>query len=304
MLRQPSQSSTVSGRRWRDLRVDQRHQRHAHRRPRRPLLVVIVIGIDGAKPATNSRTLSCTCGAARPTPWYSRIVSNMSSMSCWMRGRLISAGSSALGARAQDRMAHARDLQNRHAGIIVVSHAASGYRFCPRCGGPLETRSLKAGDPERLVCAACGFVLLPGSEGRGRHDHHARRFAARARAAGDRAGLRAVGVPRRVRRSRRGARRRGTAGGPRGVGTRGPLDGLVNIYSYPGRAPIIVVYAATALGGELCGDDECLEAAAVHAGADPMGRARIPQHHRGAARLPQRIAGTGPRHADASNRVL
>ena len=38
------------------------------------------------------------------------------------------------------------------------------------------------------------------------------------------------------------------------------LDGLINIYSYPGRAPIIVVYAATMLGGELCGDDECLEA--------------------------------------------
>ncbi len=38
------------------------------------------------------------------------------------------------------------------------------------------------------------------------------------------------------------------------------LDGLVNIYSYAGTAPIIVVYAATALGGELCADDECLEA--------------------------------------------
>jgi hypothetical protein len=34
----------------------------------------------------------------------------------------------------------------------------------------------------------------------------------------------------------------------------------VNIYSYGGRSPIIIVYAATALGGELCGDDECLEA--------------------------------------------
>ena len=38
------------------------------------------------------------------------------------------------------------------------------------------------------------------------------------------------------------------------------LDGLVNVYSYPGRAPVIVVYAATALGGSLCGDEECLEA--------------------------------------------
>ena len=30
------------------------------------------------------------------------------------------------------------------------------------------------------------------------------------------------------------------------------LDGLVNIYSYAGRAPVIVVYAATAIGGQLC----------------------------------------------------
>ena len=37
------------------------------------------------------------------------------------------------------------------------------------------------------------------------------------------------------------------------------LDGLVNIYSYAGRAPVIVVYAATAIGGQLCADDECLE---------------------------------------------
>jgi len=37
------------------------------------------------------------------------------------------------------------------------------------------------------------------------------------------------------------------------------LDSLVNIYSYPGRAPVIVVYAATAISGALCVDDECLE---------------------------------------------
>ena len=41
------------------------------------------------------------------------------------------------------------------------------------------------------------------------------------------------------------------------------LDALVNIYSYPGRAPVIVVYAATALGGTLCVDEECLESGGV-----------------------------------------
>ena len=39
------------------------------------------------------------------------------------------------------------------------------------------------------------------------------------------------------------------------------IDGLVNIYSYAGRTPIIIVYAATAVGGDLCADEECLEAA-------------------------------------------
>jgi 8-oxo-dGTP diphosphatase len=47
------------------------------------------------------------------------------------------------------------------------------------------------------------------------------------------------------------------------------LDGLVNIYSYPGRAPVIVVYAATATGGVLSGDDEVLETGAFEIAAIP-----------------------------------
>ena len=36
---------------------------------------------------------------------------------------------------------------------------ADTYKFCPQCGGPLEKRRLKAGEPPRLVCRACGFVF-------------------------------------------------------------------------------------------------------------------------------------------------
>jgi ADP-ribose pyrophosphatase YjhB (NUDIX family) len=36
------------------------------------------------------------------------------------------------------------------------------YRFCPRCAGRLESRTLKDDDPERLVCEACGFVFYLG----------------------------------------------------------------------------------------------------------------------------------------------
>jgi 8-oxo-dGTP diphosphatase len=50
------------------------------------------------------------------------------------------------------------------------------------------------------------------------------------------------------------------------------LDGLVNIYSYAGRAPVIVVYAATAIGGELCTDDECLESAEFDSASIPWDR--------------------------------
>ena len=47
------------------------------------------------------------------------------------------------------------------------------------------------------------------------------------------------------------------------------LDGLVNVYSYPGRTPVIVVYAATALSGELAVDDEGLEVAEFEPAAIP-----------------------------------
>ena len=33
------------------------------------------------------------------------------------------------------------------------------YRFCPHCGGGLESRTVKAGEPPRLVCSVCGFVF-------------------------------------------------------------------------------------------------------------------------------------------------
>ena len=39
------------------------------------------------------------------------------------------------------------------------------------------------------------------------------------------------------------------------------IEGLINLYSYAGQIPIIVVYAATLIGGKLRADDESLEAA-------------------------------------------
>ncbi len=134
------------------------------------------------------------------------------------------------------------------------------YRFCPTCGGRLEARNLKAGDPDRLVCAACGFVFYLDPKV-------------------------AVGTIIATPDSRLVLVRRSIEPGyglwvfPGGYVDRGEeltsaavreareesgldvrLDGLVNIYSYSGSSPIIVVYAASIVGGELCAADECLEA--------------------------------------------
>jgi ADP-ribose pyrophosphatase YjhB (NUDIX family) len=149
------------------------------------------------------------------------------------------------------------------------------YRFCPVCGGPLEGRLLKAGDPERLVCTACGYVLyldpkvavgtiisVTGGQ-----------VAAGAETDPGEPGDRVVLVRRAIEPGY------GLWVFPGGYVDRGEppalaaireareecglhvrLDRLINVYAYPNRAPIIIVYAATALGGELCYDDECLEA--------------------------------------------
>jgi len=148
------------------------------------------------------------------------------------------------------------------------SHA---YRFCPRCGGPLERRLLKSNEPERPVCARCGFVFYIDPK----------------IAVGtiiDRGSGRLVLVRRAIEPGY------GKWVFPGGYVDRGEpltdaavreareecgldvrLDGLVNIYSYPGRAPVIVVYAATAIGGILATDDECLETGEFTADTIPWG---------------------------------
>jgi 8-oxo-dGTP diphosphatase len=134
------------------------------------------------------------------------------------------------------------------------------YRFCPACAGPLEARLLKAGDPSRLVCARCGFVFYLDpkvavgtiiSDGDGR-------LVLVKRAIDPGYGLWVFpgGYVDRGEEITSAAIRE--AREESGLDVR--LDGLVNIYSYPRRPLIIIVYAATAVGGELCSDDECLEA--------------------------------------------
>ena len=181
-------------------------------------------------------------------------------------------------------MPHAGDLQNGHDreiipplkrradGVIMDRSAVAEfelhphddshtYRFCPRCGGPLERRVVKATEPERLVCTACDYVFyLDPKIAVGTIIRSASERIVLVRRAIDPGygkwvfpgGYVDRGEPL-VTAAVREAREE--------CGLEVRLDGLVNIYSYAGRAPVIVVYAATATGGTLGVDEESLESA-------------------------------------------
>ena len=150
------------------------------------------------------------------------------------------------------------------------------YRFCPVCGSALEPRVLKATEPKRLVCSSssCGFVFyldpkiavgtviqfdnpIPGASGivlvrRAIEPGYGKWvFPGGYVDRGEEITLAAI----------REAREES------GLDVR--IDRLINIYSYAGRTPIVVVYAATCVGGELACDDEGLEAKAFEPSAIP-----------------------------------
>jgi ADP-ribose pyrophosphatase YjhB (NUDIX family) len=136
------------------------------------------------------------------------------------------------------------------------------FRFCPVCGSPFEPRVLRVGEPARLVCtsAACGFVFYL--------DPKVAVGTVITRTNGD-----IVLVKRAIEPGY------GKWVFPGGYVDRGEevtlaaireareeagldirIDHLIGIYSYAGRTPIIIVYAAGHVAGELVVDEEGLEA--------------------------------------------
>ncbi len=133
------------------------------------------------------------------------------------------------------------------------------YRFCPLCGGPLEKRLLKAGEPERLVCRACGFVfymdpkvaviaLVPLQGGvvmvrRGIEPGYGRWVIP--------GGFVDLGEPVEeavVRETLEETH----------LNIR--VNRLLNVYSYRGRQTVVLAYLTEYVSGELAAGDETLEA--------------------------------------------
>ena len=142
----------------------------------------------------------------------------------------------------------------------MLPHDERPYSFCPLCGADLELRSLKPTEPDRLVCTRCGFVFYQDPkvavgtiiQNDDRHILLVRRaiepgFGKWVFPGGfvDRGEEVQVAA---VREAREEA----------GLDVR--LDRLLNVYSYPGRVPVIIVYVASILGGTLTIDDESTEA--------------------------------------------
>lgn len=138
------------------------------------------------------------------------------------------------------------------------SSPPSEYRFCPRCAGTLDSRRIKDGEPERLVCASCSFVfyldpkvaactitMLDG------------RIVLLRRAIEpslgkwvfpggfvDRGETVAAAAVRETLEE---------------VNLRVSLTGILDAYSYAGSQVVVIVYAAEVVGGRLAACDECLE---------------------------------------------
>jgi ADP-ribose pyrophosphatase YjhB (NUDIX family) len=133
------------------------------------------------------------------------------------------------------------------------------FRFCPACASPLSPRLLRPGDPERLVCLACGFVhyLDPKVAVGAVIRDEAQRviLVRRAIEPGYGKWVFPGGYVDRGEVVEQAALRE--AREECGLDIR--LEGLIGIYSYTGRTPIVIVYAARVIGGELCTDDESLE---------------------------------------------
>jgi ADP-ribose pyrophosphatase YjhB (NUDIX family) len=139
-----------------------------------------------------------------------------------------------------------------------MSQENESYQFCPKCGAGLVLRTVKEGEPQRLVCLMCSFVFyldpkvaactISTLEGgivllkRGIEPALGKwvfpgGFVDRGESVQDAA----------VRETLEE------------VNLKVRPTGIVDVYSFPGHPVVVVVYASDVIGGSLEARDESLE---------------------------------------------
>lgn len=132
------------------------------------------------------------------------------------------------------------------------------YAFCPRCAGPLEARVVKDGDPDRLVCARCGFVFYQGPKlvaGAIIEKDGGIVLIQRAIEPGYGKWTFPGGFVERGEVAEAAAAREALEE----TGVEIVVGDVVGLYSYAGQIPAIVVFSAEAVGGAMEPLDETLD---------------------------------------------
>lgn len=169
----------------------------------------------------------------------------------------------------------------RNGGMKVNEHYHHGHpgkrdhEFCPRCGGRVARRMLKATEPARLVCGRCAFIVYDDPKvaactipilddgivllKRGIEPGYGKwvfpgGFLDRGERVQDAA----------VRETREE------------VNLRVDVTRLLNVYSYPGYPVVVIVYLARVLDGALQARDETLEVATFARPDIPWGELAFP----------------------------
>ena len=137
-------------------------------------------------------------------------------------------------------------------------HEPGADKYCPKCGALLEARTIKHGEPRRLVCVACGWVFYLDPK-----------VAACTITSLDggivllRRGIQPCagkwvfpgGFVDRGESVQAAAVRETLEE----VNLRVSLTGILDVYSFPGIDVVVVVYAAEVVGGALEAGDEAEE---------------------------------------------
>ena len=149
------------------------------------------------------------------------------------------------------------------------------YRYCPACGGALEGRTLKNGEPERLVCVRCGFVFyMDPKVAVGTIIAHDGGIVLVKRAIEPAYGKWVFpgGFVDRGERVEEAAIRETREESCLDV----KISRLLNIYSYTDHPVIIIVYVGEIIGGQAAAGDETLEVGIFRPTDVPWGELAFP----------------------------